>query len=169
MKIKILSIIAISFFLNFASHAQDQKLSKADKLYDRYAYIDAIKTYENIAEKGHKSVDLFQKLGNAYYFNSEFEKANKWYSELFALGQELEPEYYYRYSQTLKSAGDYPKADQMLAQFTSKNVADKRASLYKENRNYLQEIKNNSGRYSIENAGINSEEQDYGSAFHDGN
>lgn len=168
MKIKILSIIAISFFLNFASHAQDQKLSKADKLYERYAYIDAIKTYENIAEKGHKSVNLFQKLGNAYYFNSEFEKANKWYSELFALGQELEPEYYYRYSQTLKSVGDYSKADQMLARFTSKNTSDKRANLYKENRNYLQEIKNNSGRYSIENAGINSEEQDYGSAFHDG-
>jgi hypothetical protein len=27
-----------------------------------YAYVDAIKTYERIAEKGYKSVDLFQKL-----------------------------------------------------------------------------------------------------------
>lgn len=168
MTIKVLSVLALSIFAVTANNAQDKKLSKADKLYDNYAYIDAIKTYENIAEKGHKSVDLFQKLGNAYYFNSEFEKANKWYTELFALKQELDPEYYYRYSQTLKSVGDYPKSDEMMAKFVAKNSTDKRANLYKQNRDYLQEIKNNSGRYTIENAGINSEEQDYGTAFHNG-
>lgn len=167
MNIKILFVLALSI-VGLTANSQDKKLSKADKLYDNFAYVDAIKTYENIAKKGHKSVDLFQKLGNAYYFNSEFEKANTWYSELFALGQELEPEYYYRYSQTLKSVGDYPKADQMLAQFVTKNSSDKRANLYKQNKNYLQEIKNNSGRYQIENLGINSEEQDYGSTFYNG-
>ena len=168
MKVKILLNLAVVLFAIGQVTAQEQKLAKADKLYEKFAYVDAIKTYENIAEKGYKSVDLFQKLGNAHYFNSEFEKANKWYAELFALGQELEPEYYYRYSQTLKSVGDYQKADEMLAKFASKNGSDERAKLFREKRDYLQEIKNNSGRYTIENAGINSGESDYGTAFSNG-
>lgn len=165
MKIKILLQLIVVLVATNLVTAQDQKLAKADKLYEKFAYIDAIKTYENIAQKGHKSVDLFQKLGNAYYFNSEFEKANKWYTELFALNQEQDPEYYYRYSQTLKSVGNYAKADEMLAAFIAKNKADERGILYAEKKDYLQEIKNNSGRYSIENAGINSGESDYGTAF----
>jgi tetratricopeptide (TPR) repeat protein len=56
------------------------------------------KPYERIAEKD-KSVDLFQKLGNAYYFNSEFDKAAKWYGELFALDSlDFGTRYYYRYA-----------------------------------------------------------------------
>ena len=70
-------------------------------------------TIKKVAEKGHKSVDLFQKLGNSYYFNANLLEANKWYGELFALGQEVEPEYYFRYAQTLKSVGDYAKANDM--------------------------------------------------------
>ena len=165
MRKTILLKLAVILFASAQLTAQEQKLAKADKLYEKFAYVDAIKTYENIAEKGYKSVELFQKLGNSYYFNSEFEKANKWYGELFALGQEVEPEYYYRYSQTLKSAGEYQKADEMLAKFAAKNGSDERAKLFREKRDYLQEIKNNSGRYTIENAGINSGESDYGTAF----
>lgn len=165
---KIVLSLAFLGLLASSGNAQEQKLAKADKLYEDFAYIDAIKTYENVAAKGYKSADLFQKLGNAYYFNSEFAKANKWYGELFALGQELEPEYYYRYSQALKSAGEYGKADQMLAKFTEKNASDERGKLYKSNKDYLSEIRKNSGRYKIEDAGINSEDQDYGTAFFDG-
>lgn len=168
MKIKIILSLALAVLSINEASSQDQKLAKADKLYKNYAYIDAIKTYENIAAKGHKSVDLFQKLGNAYYFNSEFEKANKWYTELFLLNQDVEPEYYYRYSQTSKSVGDYKKADEMLSKFIAKNATDERGKLFKSNRDYLQDIKNNSGRYAIENAGINSEESDYGTAFSNG-
>lgn len=47
--------------------AQDQKLEKAGKLYDQFTYIDAMKTYQNVAEKGHVSTELLQKFGDAYY------------------------------------------------------------------------------------------------------
>ncbi|MCY1509935.1 Photosystem I chlorophyll a apoprotein A2 [compost metagenome] len=162
-----LLIVLTALFASYAD-AQQQKLVKAGKLYDNYAYIDAIKIYENIASKGYKSVELFEKLGNAYYFNSEFAEANRWYTELFALGIESEPEYYYRFSQTLKSIGDYEKSAQMMKKFVEKNSADERGRIYEEDKDYLAEIKRNSGRYTIENAGINSEGQDYGTAFFDG-
>lgn len=82
-----------------------------------YAYVVMIKTYERVAEKGYKSVDIFQKLGNAFYFNNELEKAARWYSELFAMTSDLEADYYYRYSASLKAIGDNDKADEMLSRF----------------------------------------------------
>ena len=147
-------------------NAQEVKINKADKNYDKFAYVDAIKTYEKVAEKGHKSVEVFQKLGNAYYFQSKLEDANKWYTELFAMNQEVEPEYYFRYAQTLKSVGDYKKADEMMEKFYQKDGSDNRAKIAKSQKDYLSEIKKNSGRYRIENAGINSEFSDYGTAFY---
>ena len=147
-------------------NAQEVKINKADKNYDKFAYVDAIKTYEKVAEKGHKSVEVFQKLGNAYYFQSKLEDANKWYTELFAMNQEVEPEYYFRYAQTLKSVGDYKKADEMMDKFYQKDGSDNRAKIAKSQKDYLSEIKKNSGRYRIENAGINSEFSDYGTAFY---
>jgi len=150
-----------------AAQGQEARLASADKQYEKYAYVDAIKTYERVAEKGYRSIDLFQKIGNAYYFNAELDKANKWYAELFAMNQPVDAEYYYRYSQTLKSAGDYVKANEMLAVFNQKNADDLRAQLYARHKDYLEDIKANSGRYKVENIAINSEYSDYGTAFYD--
>ncbi|MHC0443428.1 OmpA family protein [Flavobacterium sp. 3-210] len=145
------------------SYSQQSKVNSGDKKYNNYAYVDAIKTYEKVANKGYKSEEMFKKLGNSYYFNSDFEGAAKWYGELFAMNSNIEPEYYYRYAQSLKSIGDTAKANKILDEFDTKNSNDNRAKLYKENVNYLEQIKANSGRYNIENAGINSKYSDYGS------
>ena len=142
-----------------------KKEVKGDKQYDKLAYIDAIKTYERIYSKGYKSQDLLLKIGNAYYFNAELEKANKWYDELYATAPDQEAEFYYRFAQTLKATKDYTKSDVMMAKFGEKSGNDTRAKLFAKNRDYLAEIKNNSGRYKIENAGINTKYSDYGTAF----
>jgi outer membrane protein OmpA-like peptidoglycan-associated protein/tetratricopeptide (TPR) repeat protein len=146
-------------------YAQKATVSKADANYDRYAYVDAIANYEKVAQKGYQDEKMFQKLGNAYYFKAELPQALKWYEQLFTLYPNQEPEYFYRYAQALKSTANYTKADQMLDQFNSKTGSDKRAILFNENRNYLEEIKANSGRFQVVDAGVNSEFSDYGSSF----
>ncbi len=156
----------ISVF-SFNIYSQKAKLANADKKYDNYAYIDAIKTYEKVAEKGYKSAPMFQKIGNAYYFNGELDKAVKWYAELFAMPDTvIEPTYYYRYAQSLRAIGENNKADQILKEFDKISADDSRAKLFKANTNYLDEIKANSGRHKIENAGINSQYSDYGSSIY---
>ncbi|RKT00464.1 OmpA family protein [Flavobacterium sp. 123] len=165
MKINTLFYTVFFSLIILQGFAQRAKVASADKQYDQYAYVDAIATYERVAEKGYKDEKMFQKLGNAYYFNAELYKAVKWYDELFIMNKDQESEYYYRYSQCLKSVGDYAKADKMLEEFNKKSGNDKRAKLYMSHKNYLEEIKANSGRYNIENAGINSEFSDYGSSF----
>lgn len=166
MKNYILLCVTIVSVFSFNGYSQKAKIAAADKKYDSYAYVDAIKTYERVAEKGYKSEDMFQKLGNSYYFNSDFEKSAKWYGELFAMNPEQQPEYIYRYSHSLKAIGETSKADEMLGKFYEKSGNDTRAKLYKKNANYLDAIKENSGRYNIENAGINSKYSDYGTAIY---
>lgn len=166
MKIK--HIVASLFLALIAlkGNAQTASQTKADKDYTQYAYIDAIGTYEKVAEKGYKDETMFQRLGNAYYFNGELIKAAKWYDALFEMNAEQEPEYYYRYAQTLKATGDYAKADKILEAFNKKTATDQRGILFENNKNYLEQIKANSGRFEIANAGINSKQTDYGSAFY---
>lgn len=152
--------------MSFAVHGQKTQVTSADKDYDKYDYVDAIKVYERVYDKGYKSPELLKKLGNAYYFQAKLEKANTYYSDLFALNQSVEPEYYYRYAQTLKAVKDYPKADQMMAEFAARSQSDIRAQLASKQKDYMEEIKRNSGRYTIENAGINTKMHDYGAAYY---
>ncbi|TDO96166.1 OmpA family protein [Flavobacterium sp. 245] len=153
----------LAFILTFNSYSQ---IAKGDKEYEKFAYVDAIKTYERLFEKGYKSQDMLEKLANSYYFKADLGTAVLYYRELFALKVDLEPEYYYRFSQCLKSIEDYKKADEIMLKFNQKNDNDLRAKLASLEKNYLDEIEKNSGRYIIENAGINSRYSDYGSAFY---
>ncbi len=165
MKLKALFLITLLSISLTNVIAQKGQVKEANKRYDNYSYVNAIKTYERVAEKGYKSVDMFQKLGNAYYYNADLVKANKWYEELFAMKQPVDAEYYYRYAQTLKSVGNYKKSDEMMNTFNQKSGNDARAKLYESNKNYLDVIKANSSRFTIEDAGINSEFYDSGAAI----
>jgi outer membrane protein OmpA-like peptidoglycan-associated protein len=166
MKNSILFYITILSVFSFNIYSQKARIAAADKKYDSYAYVDAIKTYERVAEKGYKSEELFKKLGNAYYFNAQLEDAARWYGELFIMTTDLEPEYYYRYSSSLRSIGENDKANEMMAKFNQSSGNDSRVKLFEKNRNYLEEIKENSGRYQIEDAGVNSQYSDYGTAIY---
>jgi outer membrane protein OmpA-like peptidoglycan-associated protein len=167
MKIKKIAYTVFLSSVFFSGMAQKSGLDKAEKNYNQYAYIDAIAVYEKVAKKGYKDEKMFQRLGNAYYFNAELTKALKWYDALFALNTEQETEYYYRYAHTLKSVGDYKKSDQILELFNQKIKTDNRGLLFEKNKNYLEQIKKNSGRFEIFDAGINSRYSDYGSSFLD--
>ncbi|RAK25390.1 hypothetical protein B0I03_101566, partial [Flavobacterium aquaticum] len=59
MKTKAIVIVAL-LLKSFLVDAQQVKIKKADKDFEKFAYVDAIKTYEKVAEKGYKSVELFQ-------------------------------------------------------------------------------------------------------------
>ena len=167
MKVKIFICYTLLIFISFSGYSQERSVVPADNKYEQYEYIDAISIYEKVAEKGYKDEQLFQRLGNAYYFNANFEKAAKWYDALFLMNKNQGPEYLYRYSQALKSKGDYNKANKILDQFEKTSENDLRAKLYQKHKNYLEEIKANSGRFNIADAGVNSEYSDYGSSFLD--
>lgn len=156
------TLLLICFY--FVSFGQISQLKTADKKYEKYSYIDAIQIYEKVADKGYKSAELFKKLGNSYYFNAELDKASKWYEELFKLNEEVEPEYYFRYAQCLKATKDYENANKYFELF-AKKTNDPRGDEFLNNPNYLQNIEENSGKYTIGQLNINSESSDFTPAF----
>ncbi|RXR21425.1 OmpA family protein [Flavobacterium stagni] len=166
MKNRFLQIALIALATCGSLTAQNKE-AKGTKQFQNYAYVDAIKTYERIFAKGYKSQDMLQKLGDSYYYKGDLTSAAKWYNELFTFAPENPAEYYFRYAQALKATNDYAKADQMMAKFNQLSGNDQRAKLAASQKDYLAQIKKNSGRYTLENAGINSQYSDYGAAYYD--
>ncbi len=162
MKMKLLYLICLVSSIGFA---QPGAVISANKKFEQFAYADAIKMYERLAEKGYKSADMFQKLGDAYYYQADYSNAAKWYDALFKMKKPVGDEYYFKYSQSLKALQQYDKADQIMSSFAEVSKSDSRAKLFVANRSYLDKIKANSGRYILKDAGINSNFSDYGTSI----
>ncbi|OWP74064.1 OmpA family protein [Flavobacterium oreochromis] len=162
-KIILFTVLGLSLHNGYA---QERKIIKAGNHYNGLAYVDAIDTYLKVAQKGYKSKELFQRLGDSYYYNAKFIEANKWYTELFALGETIEAEYYYRYAQTLKSLEDYKKADEYMNRFYQLTSKDTRANIFNNQKDYKNIIPKNSGRFEIKAVSVNGKSSDYGTAFY---
>lgn len=164
-RFKILYLVFCLVLFN-VSISQERKEVKANELFDSYAYIDAVSIYQKIIDKGYLSVNTLKKAGDAYYFNGKFNEANAFYSMLFETTNEpLSVEYYYRFSQCLKSKGEYKKSDSIMLIYNDKN----RNLLIKQNflnqQNYLDLIKLNSNRYTIDQVKINTPHSEYGTSY----
>ncbi|SDQ78740.1 OmpA family protein [Flagellimonas zhangzhouensis] len=117
MKTKYIPIISL-FLLTLTAWAQNPKIKKANEEFDNYAYIDARKIYLNIVKDGYQSVQVFKKLADTYYFNSEYIEAVEWYNRLLMNYPEaMETDYYYRYAQSLKSIDQYAAASKMMEKY----------------------------------------------------
>jgi tetratricopeptide (TPR) repeat protein len=117
--------------VSFKIYSQNEKVYITDKINDKYAYVNATKTYERVAEKGYKSVDLFQKLGNSYYSNSRLDKAAKWYGELFAMTSDLDAEYYSRYAKCLMFIDQNDQANEIIKRLKQKIALEELIKLKK--------------------------------------
>ncbi|MDB3976923.1 OmpA family protein [Flavobacteriaceae bacterium] len=166
---KILSILVL--FLSIGSgFSQTNELIQADKDFARFAYIDARKVYLKVVEDGYGSADIYKKLGDTYYWNSEYDNASKWYLRLVELFPEkTTAEYYLRAAQSLKTQGDYVRSDQMMEQYILLTGDNLIAKNFINNKEYLSEIAFQSKKYELVKTSINSATSDFGSAYYNGN
>lgn len=165
---KIIIIFALCIF-SVTALAQKAKIKNANNEYGNLGYMDAVKVYERVALKGNGTSEVYEKLANSYYFNGDYQNASKWFSELFSINENEEainPEVYYRYSQCLKSIGDFEQSNLYFDKFSKVMPNDSRSLYFKENRNYFKEIEDISGRYNIEITSINSKMSDFGASFY---
>lgn len=164
-KLYLLLLVCIAPLLNFAQNSQ---LEKADKKFEQYAFIDAQKIYLKIAEEGFESAELFQKLGDSYYFNGLYEDGSQWYEKLITqFPEETTPEYFFRYAQTLKALKEYKKSDEIMLQFRELKGEDSRVALFEDKRDYLEDISYIDSDYEVENLRrINSKYSDFGATLY---
>lgn len=129
MKNKIFLYLSVISLSSLSSYSQKKELTIQKIIPQKYVEVNVIKTYERVAEKGYKSIDMFQKLGNSFYANYELEKAARWYCELFAMTSDLEPKYYHQYEQSLRSIGENDEANLLLEKFNKRSEVVKKTIL----------------------------------------
>ena len=173
MKIKLYKILfTFLTFIAINSYAQKATINKATYDYNNFSYVKTTDILLEVANKGFKSVDLFEKLGNSFYFNNKMEEASIWYGELMKLDEiekdnKIDPEYYYRYAQSLKSVENYAESDKWMQKFSESIKNDIRARNFKSTPNYLKMIDLQSEDLEIINLPFNSLQSDFGTALID--
>lgn len=140
--------------------------AKADERYDEYSFSPAIDIYKKVLDKGYVSSDLLKRLGNSYYFNAKYEEAANVYKKLVdSFPDGTEPDYIFRYAQSLKTLGDYEGAAKVMAKFKEMTSVSDDNDFYDED--YLTKIEANSGRYDIEPFAYNSKYSDFAASFYE--
>nr|WP_315154452.1 OmpA family protein [uncultured Flavobacterium sp.] len=109
-------ILLIVFAIQFAQ-AQQQDLQRANRLFEKTYYSEAIPLYEKISLKN-QSIEVIQNLGDCYYYTNQYDKAQAQYSVLFqSASKELNEDFYFKYAQTLKARGKYTEANTVLRNY----------------------------------------------------
>lgn len=148
--------------------SQQTLLKKTDGAFENLAYMDVVKIYEKAVLKGYGTTEIYQKLGDAYYFNAVYPMANKWYAKAVEKTISIDPEYYFRYAQSLKSVGEQQKANEYLVKFSEIKNNDSRAIRFREQTTTTKAAIKNHSEYVVTDAGINTEYSEYGTVFHNG-
>lgn len=146
---------------------QNRKTETADKLYNRYEYIDASKEYLKLVDKGITQNYVYKQLANSYFYIFNTVEAAKWYAKVVEEKQDAET--YYRYSQMLKANGNYAEADTQLVKFCEMVPNDERAKSFKKEPNYLTNLNVQEKLFDIKTIEINSDKSDFGAVLSNDN
>jgi len=158
--------ITISFAaLSFTISAQNVTTKKADKLFNRFEYVDSTKEYLKLVENDKADGYVYKQLADTYYnmFNST--EAVKWYSKATETLQDAET--YYRYSQMLKANGQYEEANNQMRKFAAAAPNDDRAKAFKENPKYLPTLLDKAKRYNVNLLDVSGDKSDFGAVLYD--
>lgn len=147
--------------------AQNQYTKVADKLFDRYEYVDAAKEYLKLAESSKADNYVYKQLAESYYNVFNTKEAVKWFAKV--VEQKQDAEIYYKYAQMLKAEGNFKEADKQMQQFAQLQPNDQRAKSFLSKPNYLPELKEQSKLYDVIKSDISSDKSDFGAILTDDN
>jgi len=140
---------------------------KADRLFEKMWYVEAAEEYEKKIDLGDRSIEVLQKAGDAYYFNTDMEGANKWYDILISEHlDEVDPEYIFRFVHSLEGMGKHKLAKKWMKEF-SKRVSkdDPRSEKYSQNSITIEDILKIEPQFTLKNLSINTKNSDFGPMY----
>lgn len=154
-------LVVIAILFPFLVFSQKAALSKADKKYNNFEYIEAIKIYETIVKKGKGTPEIFEKLANVCYDNASYVQANKWFAKLYEANPNMKSETQYRYANTLRATGNLEESDKQLKLFEAANPNQIRTKLLISQKSLEPSFKFS----NVKALSINSDASDYGSVL----
>lgn len=169
MRIKIQKLVVLIFCLISAvgfSQKQDKMLAEANAKFDEFSFVKARKIYEKLVGKGYKSNEVYERLGDSYFFNSDYKNALKWYELMMGdEGAYFLPEYYHRYWVCLRANDEYEHAMTVMSKYYEKSGDHEQAKKW-DPKEYLTAIAEQSGRYNgLTDAGAHTAFSGFGVAL----
>jgi len=151
----------ILLFVTTLTFAQPKMIKKADKDFEKYAFIDAQEIYLKLLEDGKGSPSIYKNLADSYYWNSEYIQAAPYYMRLIEQYPAMaETIYYYRAAQSLKSAKQYGQAKQMMDMYVAMGGGPLIAENYVKDTVYLNK------KYLLQLTDINTPMSDFGPSYY---
>ncbi|MFD1293532.1 OmpA family protein [Lutibacter holmesii] len=140
-----------------------QNIKRANSLFERRAYIDAAELYE---QEETKTQEIYEKLGDCYYFNSNMKEASYNYKILVNhYAKTVNPIYIYKYAQALKGIGNFEEADQWQQKYYEATQQNNVENL--KTKAFFETLNSTIDRpYIIKKLNINAEYSNFGTAFY---
>ena len=160
-------ILAGALFLSTGLMAQNKDTKEADKLYERLEYVDAAKAYSKLVEKDKADGYVYKQLADSYFNVFNTKEAVIWYAKAVESPQDAET--HFRYAQMLKAEGNIKGSEEQMEQFAKMEPNDARAKAFKNNPNYLTQIKNQSKQYDAVKSDVSSDKADFGAVLTNSN
>lgn len=156
--------ITLSFvFAGLTLSAQNKHTQAADKLYNRYEYIDAAEAYLKVVSDNKADNYVYRQLAESYYNVFNTVEAAKWYAK--ATEEKQDAEIYYRYAQMLKANGQYEASNVQMQKFAAMVPNDQRAIAFQKEPNYIPRLTDQQKMFDSQNMEINSDKSDFGAVL----
>jgi outer membrane protein OmpA-like peptidoglycan-associated protein len=155
----------ISIALLFSIQAFSQKSAneiKGDKYYSFYAFDNAIEKYNSTQGL---TLEGQRRLAESYRNIGKYAESELAYSR-FVLVQGTIAEDYYNYSCVLKMNGKYDDAIKWMNKFKDLKPNDLRVQDFSSDKTVISKLLTDEKRYKIVNLNLNSDEDDFGTAYY---
>jgi outer membrane protein OmpA-like peptidoglycan-associated protein/tetratricopeptide (TPR) repeat protein len=160
--------ILLGFVLGgYALSAQNRDTEAADRLYNRFEYVDAAAEYQRLVEHGKQDPYVYKQLGESYYNMFNAKEAARWYARAVETPQDAET--HYRYAQMLKAEGQYEAANKEMQVFARMAPSDQRAIIFNADPNYLPRLRAQAKLFDEKALSINSDKSEFGAVLTDDN
>ncbi len=159
--IPVILLLALAFQ---PAQAQDGKLRKANKLFEKFSYPEAAEAYKKILAK-EDSPEAKIKLAECYRMMNRPLDAEYWYSQVVDLSESDDINKLH-YGYALKANGKFEEARQMFLEYSHLVPADTRGLRQEEACSMAEFFLTDPSIYTITNLSINSAESDFGPAFY---
>jgi outer membrane protein OmpA-like peptidoglycan-associated protein/tetratricopeptide (TPR) repeat protein len=143
--------------------AQNADTENADKLYNRFEYVDAAQAYLSLVENGKSDPYVYKQLAESYYNVFNTAEASKWYAKAVETPQDAET--YYRYAQMLKAEGKYEESNRQMQKFAAAAPSDQRAIAFKADPDYLPKLRSQQKLFDQKALAINSDKSEFGAVL----
>ncbi|MEZ7500536.1 OmpA family protein [Flavobacterium sp. Arc3] len=162
---KKITILLFLVYTTVSLMAQNKKTKNADKLFEQYEYVHAVKEYLALVENGNTDNYVYKQLGTCNFNMGNSAEAEKWYAKSITVKQNADV--YYNYAQVLKSNSKYGDADLQMTQFAIIQPNDQRSIDFITNKDYLSKLLKKEKLFVLNKLEVNSDKSDFGAVMYD--